>query len=111
DGITVLTANNTIGGFTAAARNIISGNFGSGVVLKGSSATGNIVSGNYIGLNAAGTAVVANQTDGVQILFGASNNTVGGAQIATRNVISGNNNAGVYIAGDSNGPLVCNSNV
>jgi uncharacterized repeat protein (TIGR01451 family) len=111
DGITVLTANNTIGGFTAAARNIISGNFGSGVVLKASTATGNIVAGNYIGLNAAGTAVVANQTDGVQILFGASNNTIGGAVAATRNVISGNNNAGVYIAGDSNGPLVCNNNV
>ena len=111
DGVTVLTANNTIGGFSASARNVISGNFGSGVVLTGASATGNFVSGNYIGLSAAGNAVVANQTDGVQILFGASNNTIGGALAATRNVISGNSNSGVYIAGDSNGPLVCNSNV
>ncbi|MEA2163027.1 MAG: large repetitive protein [Thermoanaerobaculia bacterium] len=106
DGVTVLTANNTIGGFTAAARNVISGNFGSGVVLTGSSATGNFVSGNYIGLNAAGNAAVANQTDGVQILFGASNNTIGGAITATRNVISGNSNSGVYIAGGSSNNIV-----
>jgi hypothetical protein len=111
DGVLVTTANNTIGGSTAAARNIISGNFGSGVVLKGAGATGNIVSGNYIGLNAAGNAAVANQTDGVQILFAASNNTIGGATVAARNVISGNNNAGIYIAGDNSGPLVCSGNV
>jgi uncharacterized repeat protein (TIGR01451 family) len=101
DGVTVTSGNNTIGGTTAAARNVISGNFGSGVVLNGTAVTANAVSGNYIGLNAAGTAAVPNITDGIQILFGASSNTIGGTTAAARNVISGNGNSGIFIAAGS----------
>jgi uncharacterized repeat protein (TIGR01451 family) len=97
DGIFVTTANNAIGGTTAAARNVASGNLGSGIVLKGTSATANTVRGNYAGLNAAGTSNVANHTDGIEILTGASNNTIGGTTAGERNVISGNNNAGIAI--------------
>ncbi len=99
EGILVTTANNTIGGSNAASRNVLSGNFGSGVVLKGLAATGNAVRGNYIGLKAAGTSNAANITDGIQLLLGASNNTIGGTTAADRNVISGNNNSGIYITG------------
>jgi hypothetical protein len=109
DGVEVHTSANTIGGTTAAARNVISGNFGSGVVLKGTGATANAVSGNYIGTNAAGTAALGNQTDGIQILFGASSNGIGGTAAGARNVISANSNAGIYIAGD--GSTSCNGNV
>jgi uncharacterized repeat protein (TIGR01451 family) len=99
DGVLITTANNTIGGTTPAARNTISGNFGSGVVIQGVS--GNAVRGNYIGLNAAGTTNVANHTDGIQILNGASFNTIGGTTAAERNVISGNNNSGIYVSSGS----------
>jgi hypothetical protein len=109
DGVQVHTSSNTIGGPSAAARNIISGNFGSGVVLTGTTATANVVSGNYIGLNAAGTAALGNQTDGIQILFGASSNGIGGTAAGARNVISANSNAGIYISGD--GSTSCNGNV
>jgi uncharacterized repeat protein (TIGR01451 family) len=109
EGILVTTANNTIGGLNAAARNVISGNFGSGVVLKGLTAIGNAVRGNYIGLNAAGTSNVANITDGIQILLGASNNVIGGTSAADRNVISGNNNSGIYITGSAG--AVCSGNL
>jgi uncharacterized repeat protein (TIGR01451 family) len=109
DGVEVHTSANTVGGTSAAARNVISGNFGSGVVLKGTAATANAVTGNYIGLNAAGTAALGNQTDGVQILFGASSNGIGGTAAGARNVISANSNAGIYIAGD--GSTSCNGNV
>jgi uncharacterized repeat protein (TIGR01451 family) len=109
DGILVTTANNTIGGTTAAARNVISGNFGSGIVLKGTGAISNSVRGNYIGLNAAGTSNVANHADGVQLLVGASSNTIGGTIAAERNVISGNHNSGIYITG--NLPTSCSGNV
>jgi uncharacterized repeat protein (TIGR01451 family) len=109
EGILVTTANNTIGGSNAASRNVISGNFGSGVVLKGSTATGNAVRGNYIGLNAAGTSNVANITDGIQILLGASNNIIGGTTAADRNVISGNNASGIYITGTAG--AVCSGNL
>ena len=46
--------NSTIGGTTAAQRNIISGNSYAGVNIQ--SSTGILVAGNYIGTNAAGTA-------------------------------------------------------
>ncbi len=47
-------ANNTIGGTTAAARNVFAGGAG-GVGFGGDGADDNTVQGNYFGLNAAGT--------------------------------------------------------
>jgi hypothetical protein len=43
--------NNTVGGTTAGARNVISGNDGTGVLIEGSSATGNRVLSNSIFAN------------------------------------------------------------
>src|SRR5438105_98445 len=51
DGVAIIggAAGNTVGGTTAAARNVISGNTDAGVVLDGSGTSQNVVSGNYIG--------------------------------------------------------------
>jgi hypothetical protein len=49
--------NNVIGGTTVGARNVISANLGGGIVIEGSGATGNLMQGNYIGTNAAGTCL------------------------------------------------------
>ena len=60
------SANNRIGGTTAAARNVVSGSaFASGITVVG--AAGNTIQGNYIGLNAAGTAAIPNQFDGIRL--------------------------------------------
>jgi hypothetical protein len=75
---------------------------GNGVLLSGSGATGNKVLGNFVGTNAAGTADLGNGLDGVEI-FDASDNTVGGARAAARNVISGNTDDGVELQGDTLG--------
>jgi hypothetical protein len=88
--------NNRIGGSTAAARNVISGNDGGGVYIEDSGTTGNTVSGNYIGLAASGTTKLGNGT-GVVISWGAQNNTIGGDTEGERNVISGNDQDGVII--------------
>ncbi|HEU4767608.1 MAG TPA: Calx-beta domain-containing protein, partial [Pyrinomonadaceae bacterium] len=81
------SANNVIGGTTAAVRNIISGNTSSGVEISGN---GNVVQGNYIGTNAAGTAQLANGS-GVTIANAASeNNVIGGTAAGAGNLISGN---------------------
>ena len=56
-GVVALGANNTIGGTTPAARNIISSNDGFGVQIAG---TGNKVQGNYIGTDASGTLDLGN---------------------------------------------------
>jgi trimeric autotransporter adhesin len=54
-------APNTIGGTTAAARNVISGNASVGVQLDASGMTATRVAGNYIGTTATGTGRLANK--------------------------------------------------
>ena len=96
------TTNNTIGGTTAAARNIISGNTtavltGSGVRINPTSA-GNVIEGNYIGTDVSGTVALANNF-GITIESGG--NTVGGATptpgTGAGNIIAGNSSGGIDI--------------
>src|SRR5262249_26369542 len=54
------TSSNTVGGTTAATRNVISGNNLSGVTLSGNVTTANLVEGNYIGLDKNGVNAVPN---------------------------------------------------
>ncbi|HTS16672.1 MAG TPA: M12 family metallopeptidase [Verrucomicrobiae bacterium] len=90
---------NTIGGTTANMRNVISGNVHQGIFMTGT--VFNVVEGNYIGLNAAGTSAVANGFAGIEINFASQSNTVGGTSSAARNVISGNEAQGVFISGNN----------
>jgi len=94
------STDNTIGGTTPAARNVISGNDPYGVVL-GVGATGTLVQGNYIGTDVSGAAVLAN-TYGVTMTE-ATGSTVGGAVTGARNIISGNRLTGVTIGFLNNG--------
>ena len=78
------SANNTIGGTTAAARNVVAANGGSGalnaahgIVMLLAGAFGNRVQGNYVGTNAAGTAALGNVGGGVVLNGGAHDNLVG----------------------------------
>jgi len=92
--------NNTIGGDTESARNVISGNNLSGISIYSSGATGNLVQGNYIGTQANGTEALSNSWSGVYI-SDAPSNTVGGTTAGTRNIISGNTIYGVSMRGSS----------
>jgi len=95
-GVEIFNAiSNTIGGTNSGAGNVISGNAKQGIVLTGG-ALGNWIAGNLIGLSAAGTNAVKNNSDGIT-LNGAVSNTIGGTVAAARNVISGNANNGVDI--------------
>jgi hypothetical protein len=94
DGIHISGSHNTIGGITAAARNIISGNSGIGgavgVVIEALAAGGaqyNLVEGNYIGTDITGERVLGTGQGGI-IITGA-NNTIGGSTAAARNIITG----------------------
>ena len=108
NGVEIFQApNNTVGGTTTAARNVISGNSVNGVFINGPAATGNLVRGNFIGTNISGTAALGN-LNGVHI-FNGSSNTIGGMTADARNVISGNNQYGVSIFGD--GPVSAAGNV
>ena len=93
-GIAVRGANNnTIGGTTAGARNIISGT-GTGIHAVGGT-TNLLIQGNYIGTNSAGTAAVGNRFTGI-VIEGSSSNTIGGTSAGARNVISGNSTGGSH---------------
>ena len=56
---------NTIGGMTAGSGNVISANAGDGV--DDIDANSNMIVGNWIGTNAAGTAVLGNSGDGIYV--------------------------------------------
>jgi hypothetical protein len=87
----------TIGGSTAAARNIISGNAFIGVDISnsfcGNCVTAIKVQGNYIGTDLTGTLPLANLTSGIR------DNTVGNDILD--NLISGNAGDGVLIESGS----------
>ena len=108
-GIVVSSANNTIGGAVPLAKNVISGNVNAGVLIIGANATGNVVSGDYIGTNSAGNAPVGNQFG---VVVEASGNTIGGTGAGSGNLISGNigpfgqNGIGVQLAGSAQNNLV-----
>lgn len=95
------TNNNRVGGTTPADRNIISGNTDDGIRIDGglNPVSNNLIQGNYIGLDVTGTVVLGNSSQGIVILNGASNNTVGGTGMGAGNVISGNSNSGIQILG------------
>jgi hypothetical protein len=98
DGINITNAtDNRVGGTTAAARNVSSGNGRIGVLIDGASSTRNVVQGNYLGTDITGTLDRGNAFDGVNI-GGGTNNTIGGTLASgATNVISGNNRTGVLI--------------
>ena len=73
-------------------QNLISGNAASGVRLAGKDAKQNIVTGNKIGTNLAGTAALANFFSGVDVSDAPQNSVM-------NNTISGNLGSGVWIQG------------
>lgn len=96
-GLLVRGGNATIGGTTAADRNVLSGNTSYGVLFLGGS--GSTVLGNYIGLDAAGTTALPN-LDGVIIFAPAADVTVGGTEAGEGNVIAaGGSGVGVFSTG------------
>jgi hypothetical protein len=111
--------NNTVGGITAAARNLISGNKGTGIQIGTSndvSATsGNVVAGNYVGTDVTGLLPLGNGSgsnptgDGVDLIGALSiNNTIGGSVAAAGNLIAGNAYDGIYLDSANNDTLEFN---
>jgi hypothetical protein len=99
-GIHVHVPNVTIGSTASGGRNVISGNgangisFGANAVLltgaavAGANATGSIARGNYVGLDAAGTALLPNSQ--TAILVTVPSVTIGGLNPGDGNYVVGN---------------------
>jgi uncharacterized repeat protein (TIGR01451 family)/CSLREA domain-containing protein len=91
--------NNTIGGTAAGARNVMTAS-SNALGIRDSGASGNLVQGNFIGINVTGTAPLGS-TGGAGVAIGASSSstTIGGTAVGARNVISGNPGGGIAIVG------------
>ena len=107
------TSHNIIGGTNAGAGNVISGNLGNGILMRGSNVVNNTVLGNFIGTDATGMNALPNIVAGVTIDTGSSSNLIGGTVAGARNVISGNNSYsdyGVIVAGSGTSGNVVEGN-
>lgn len=120
DGIEINNGlNNKVGGTAASRRNLISGNLGHGININGSSATGNVVQGNFIGTDINGTIDplancivptdpgIPNQGNGVHIA--SSSNLVGGTDANAGNRIAYNRLAGVFVESGVSNSILGNS--
>ena len=101
-GIEIQSANNAVGGKRGRMMNVFSGNAKAGVVLWTAAATGNVIRGNHIGTNLAGTAGVANREQGVAIVS-ANGNAIRG------NLIAGNTLEGVGVFTSGNNSVTWNT--
>ena len=67
---------------------------GNATGIDDSGGGGDLIAGNLVGANAAGTAALGNTSDGIVVV--ASGDTIGGTAAGARNVISGNDNYNVF---------------
>jgi CSLREA domain-containing protein len=98
-GVRVETPGNLVGGAAPGARNVISDNGDAGVLVFGTGANGNVVQGNFVGMDANGTSNLGNLY-GV-FVSGASDTAIGGTFDAAANKIALNRSRGVAIVGDA----------
>lgn len=94
-----LTSNNLIGGPTAAARNLVSGNTSDGIHMPGvqnyptTISSKNVIQGNYVGTDITGTRALPNGQSGIYIET--DDVVIGGSEPGAGNLASGNGYAGI----------------
>jgi hypothetical protein len=98
-GIYAGSSDNTIGGSVSGTGDVISGNRSNGVYITDAGTTGNVVEGDFIGTDWTGSNPMPNTNDGVVILNGAADNTIGGTMPGTQNLIEFNAQNGVDMGG------------
>ncbi len=99
-GIYLRTPFNRVGGPAPADRNVLMAGAPNNVLISGADAFQNVIAGNFIGVNAAGTNAIGD-ANGI-LIAEAHDNQVGGPSPTERNVIGGhrgNPGAGVHVRG------------
>ena len=93
---------NQIGGATAGARNVISGNY-DGIAIIGNSASNTVIQGNYIGSDVSGTGGLGNLYQGIALMGTGPdiiyNTLIGGTNTGEGNLISANGSSPVFRPG------------
>jgi hypothetical protein len=90
------SGSNCIGGATASARNVISGNAIHGVQFFAGTAP-SLVQGCFIGTDSTGHSAIGTQLTGIRIQSAA--HSIGGSIVGAGNVVSGNGQDGIFIIG------------
>lgn len=101
-----------IGGSVPSARNVISGNIGTGIYITGSYPVFHasaIIQGNFIGTDKNGTASLGNSGDGIRMDLAAIV-TVGGLSAGAGNIIAANGGNGISIQHRSAGNVSIDGN-
>jgi len=80
DGVSVSAGSSTVRGL------VINRFPGNGILVSGNG--GNVIAGNYVGIDITGTVALANASNGIEI--DSANNLIGGTSVPARNVVSGN---------------------
>jgi hypothetical protein len=104
-----ISRGNLIGNGDPNYRNIISGNRGSGIHLRGTWSRNNDINGNYIGVSWDALAPLGNQAHGI-VLEDAPANTIGKRGLCD-NVIAGNGQHGILILGAGAGTNLVHANL
>jgi CSLREA domain-containing protein len=106
-GVAVVNSiNTTIGGTSAGAGNLISGNGDAGIYLgssDGSVGSPSLVQGNRIGADTTGLSALPNQ-DGI-VISDSTGNIIGGSAAGAGNLISGNTRHGIYVSDGANNTI------
>lgn len=96
------TKYNTIGGYNASERNIISGNRYGGIEISDISTDENLIRGNFIGTDITGLLAMPNEY-GISVLTYPANNTI------DSNVISGNAHYGILLFEFADSNIISNN--
>ncbi|MCA9064741.1 MAG: right-handed parallel beta-helix repeat-containing protein, partial [Planctomycetaceae bacterium] len=91
--------NNTIGG--TGTGNVVSGNGSDGIEVTNVGTSGNVIAGNFIGVDASGTAALGNGNHGIYVHGGSTGTIIGGGTAGAGNVISGNASYGISLGNTS----------
>ena len=98
---------NAVGGSHPLAGNFIGQNQGHGVVIRGDTATANVVQRNFIGTDLLGHDNYGNKGNAVYLI--ASGDTIGGNDLSLGNVIAFNGGIGVFDSSGTNNTIRFNS--
>lgn len=102
---------NTIGGPSAASRNVIGGTrqgwAGDGIQIHDSNL--NVVVGNYVGMAADGVTKLPNADTGIEISGSSTGNRIGGLSAGERNLATGNDGIGLQLLGVANADGSCDA--
>ncbi len=91
------SSGNTVGGMTAGAGNLVSGNNHYGIEIQTAASQNNLIQGNYIGTTVDGMAALGNVNGGFSFWGSGTGNVLGGSAAGAGNLISGNAGLGVLV--------------